>query len=64
MKRRDPELGKGWVQIVHTPAVETGGGPQRMLRANIEGSCCINVQLESGAFRPKVVEENQNATNA
>jgi hypothetical protein len=31
MKRRDPELGKGWVQIVHTLSIETGGGVQRML---------------------------------
>jgi prophage antirepressor-like protein len=37
MKRRDPELGKGWVQIAHTLAVETDGGPQRMLCANTEG---------------------------
>ena len=39
MKRRDPELGKGWVQIVHTLAVETAGGAQRMLCANTEGIC-------------------------
>jgi hypothetical protein len=37
MKQRDPELTKGWVQIVHTLSVETGGGPQRMLCANTEG---------------------------
>jgi hypothetical protein len=30
MKRRDPELGKGWVQIVRTLPVETEGGLQRM----------------------------------
>lgn len=26
MKQRDPELGKGWVQIVHTLPIETEGG--------------------------------------
>lgn len=26
MKQRDPELGKGWVQIVHTLSIETSGG--------------------------------------
>jgi len=30
MKRRDPELGKGWVQIVHTLPIPTEGGPQAM----------------------------------
>ena len=37
MKLRDPELGKGWVQIVHTLSVATLGGPQKMLFANTEG---------------------------
>ena len=37
MKQRDPELGKGWVQFVHTLAVPTGGGSQPMLCANTEG---------------------------
>lgn len=37
MKQRDPELGKGWVQIVHTLPVPTDGGPQLMLCANTEG---------------------------
>ncbi len=26
LKQRDPELGKGWVQIVHTLSIETEGG--------------------------------------
>ena len=30
MKQRDPELGKGWVQIVHTLSVPTEGGPQKL----------------------------------
>lgn len=33
MKQRDPELGKGWVQIVHTLSVKTAGGSQRILCA-------------------------------
>jgi DNA-damage-inducible protein D len=37
MKQRDPELGKGWVQIVHTLPIPTDGGPQPMLCANTEG---------------------------
>ncbi|MEK7287170.1 MAG: Bro-N domain-containing protein [Elusimicrobiota bacterium] len=37
MKQRDPELQKGWVQIVHTLSVSTEGGPQPMLCANTEG---------------------------
>jgi DNA-damage-inducible protein D len=37
MKQRDPELAKGWVQIVHTLLVETSGGTQKMNCANTEG---------------------------
>jgi prophage antirepressor-like protein len=37
MKQRDPELGKGWVQIVHALSIETAGGAQQMLCANTEG---------------------------
>jgi hypothetical protein len=37
MKQRDPELGKGWVQIVHTLSIPTEGGLQSMLCANTEG---------------------------
>jgi Prophage antirepressor len=37
LKQRDPELSKGWVQIVHTLLVETSGGEQRMNCANTEG---------------------------
>lgn len=38
MKQRDPELAKGWVQIVHTPEVSTKGGKQKMLCTNTEGA--------------------------
>ena len=34
MKQRDPELGKGWAQIVHTLSIPTDGGPQPMLCSN------------------------------
>ncbi|MCX5826160.1 MAG: Bro-N domain-containing protein [Deltaproteobacteria bacterium] len=37
LKQRDPELGKGWVQIVHTLSIETEGGKQRMICANTAG---------------------------
>ena len=36
MKYRDPQLSKGWVQIVHTLEVSTEGGKQKMLCANTE----------------------------
>ena len=36
MKQRDPELAKGWVQIVHTLEVPIEGGRQKMLCANTE----------------------------
>jgi len=37
MKQRDPELDKGYVQIVHTLSMDTAGGPQKVLCANTEG---------------------------
>ncbi|MHB1348670.1 MAG: BRO-N domain-containing protein [Desulfobulbaceae bacterium] len=52
MKRRDPELGKGWVQIVHTLAVETAGGAQRMLCANTEGIFRIIQSIPSPKAEP------------
>ena len=30
MKQRDPELGKGWVQIVRTLPIATSGGPKKL----------------------------------
>jgi prophage antirepressor-like protein len=55
MKQRDPELGKGWVQIVHTLSIETAGGIQRMLCANTEGifriiQCILSPMAE--IFKP------------
>lgn len=52
MKQRDPELGKGWVQIVHTLAVETAGGEQRMLCANTEGIFRIIQSIPSSKAEP------------
>lgn len=52
MKRRDPELKKGWVQIVHTLSVETSGGAQRMLCANTEGIFRIIQSIPSPKAEP------------
>ncbi|MDP3480685.1 MAG: Bro-N domain-containing protein [Desulfoprunum sp.] len=52
MKRRDPELAKGWVQIVHTLFIETAGGPQRMLCANTEGIFRIIQSIPSPKAEP------------
>jgi DNA-damage-inducible protein D len=52
MKQRDPELGKGWVQIVHTLSVETPGGPQKMLCANTEGLFRIIQSIPSPKAEP------------
>jgi prophage antirepressor-like protein len=37
MKKRDPELAKGWGQIVTPLAIQTTGGKQKMNCATIEG---------------------------
>jgi hypothetical protein len=37
MKQRDPELSKGWVQIVRTLSILTEGGPQKLNCAKTEG---------------------------
>jgi len=52
MKQRDPELGKGWVQFVHTLAVPTDGGPQPMLCANTEGLFRIIQSIPSPKAEP------------
>jgi len=52
MKQRDPELGKGWVQIVHTLSVPTDGGPQPMLCANTEGLFRIIQSIPSPKAEP------------
>ena len=52
MKQRDPELGKGWVQIVHALSVTTAGGPQNMLCANTEGIFRIIQSIPSPKAEP------------
>jgi len=52
MKQRDPELGKGWVQIVHTLPIETPGGVQNMLCANTEGIFRIIQSVPSPKAEP------------
>jgi hypothetical protein len=52
MKQRDPELGKGWVQIVHTLSIETQGGAQQMICANTEGIFRIIQSIPSPKAEP------------
>ena len=52
MKQRDPELGKGWVQIVHTLSIRTVGGAQRMLCSNTEGLFRIIQSIPSPKAEP------------
>ena len=52
MKQRDPELGKGWVQIVHTLSIETEGGKQKVNCANTEGIFRIIQSIPSPKAEP------------
>ena len=52
MRIRDPELSKGWVQIVHTLAIETSGGKQKMNCANTEGIFRIIQSIPSPKAEP------------
>lgn len=52
MRRRDPELSKGWGQIAHTLSVETTGGKQRMNCANTEGVLRIIQSIPSPKAEP------------
>ena len=52
IKQRDEELAKGWVQIVHTLAIETAGGKQRMICANTEGVFRIIQSIPSPKAEP------------
>ncbi|MCX5698366.1 MAG: Bro-N domain-containing protein [Candidatus Omnitrophica bacterium] len=52
MKQRDQELAKGWVQIVHTLAIETAGGKQQMISANTEGIFRIIQSIPSPKAEP------------
>ncbi len=51
-KQRDPELKKGWVQIVHTLSIETAGGLQKMNCANTEGIFRIVQSIPSPKAEP------------
>jgi len=52
MKQRNPELKKGWVQIVHTLEIITQGGKQKMLCANTEGIFRIIQSIPSPKAEP------------
>jgi len=52
MKTRDPELSKGWVQIVHTLPIDTPGGKQQMICANTEGIFRIVQSIPSPKTEP------------
>lgn len=52
IKSRDVELSKGWVQIVRTLELETGGGKQKMNCANTEGMFRIIQSVPSPKAEP------------
>lgn len=52
MKRRDPELNKGWVQIVSPLSVETSGGKQKLNCSNTEGIFRIIQSIPSPKAEP------------
>jgi len=52
MKSRDPELKKGWVQIVHTLRIDTPGGKQKLNCANTEGIFRIIQSIPSPKAEP------------
>ena len=52
MRLRDPELSKGWVQIVHTLLMETSGGKQKMNCADTEGVFRIIQSIPSPKAEP------------
>ena len=52
MRKRDPELAKGWVQFVHTLSIETVGGPQKLNCANTEGIFRIIQSIPSPKAEP------------
>ncbi len=52
MKQRDPEIIKGWVQIVHTLEVPTEGGRQKMNCANTEGIFRLIQSIPSAKAEP------------
>ena len=52
MKKRDPELAKGWGQIVTPLSIQTPGGKQRVNCANQEGLFRIIQSIPSPKAEP------------
>lgn len=52
LRQRDEELGKGWVQIVHTLKMDTNGGKQRINCADTEGILRIIQSIPSPKAEP------------
>lgn len=52
LRRRDPELKKGWVQIVLTLSINTNGGKQKINCANTEGIFRIIQSIPSPKAEP------------
>ena len=52
MRRRDPELSKGWVQIAPPLLIKTAGGPQKLNCANTEGIFRIIQSIPSSKAEP------------
>ncbi|MBI4995180.1 Bro-N domain-containing protein [Candidatus Peregrinibacteria bacterium] len=52
MRRRDPELFKGWGQIATPLSIQTEGGPQKMNCANTEGIFRIIQSIPSSKAEP------------
>ena len=52
MRRRDLELSKGWVQIVHPLPIGTSGGIQKLNCANTEGALRIIQSIPSSKAEP------------
>jgi hypothetical protein len=55
MKQRDPELGKGWVQIVHTLSIETAGGGS---------ACCVPIPKAFSASSNLFLHPRPSLSNA
>src|SRR3989344_531921 len=52
LKQRDEVLGEGWVQIVRTLSIQTGGGGQQMNCADTEGIFRIIQSIPSKRAEP------------
>ncbi len=52
IKQRDPELAKGWVQIVHTLDIGTKGGKQKMNCGSLQGIFRIIQSIPSPKAEP------------